>query len=1328
MGGFLQLQLSFPAAHYACRRVPIPPAILSNPRAARIFRLLSTAAVAAFAIFCVLLLVIRFVVFPRINDYRERIVATLSAELGHPVAITAIDTGWQAWNPRLTIRGFQIHDRDHALAEPVLDLPRVDLVVSWTSLPFLDLRLAQLSIDRPQLSVRRDVHGSLHVAGIEFDPEKESDDSRVTDWLLRQPSIVVSDALVTWTDELRHAPQLLLDRVQFRLEHSGGHHRFGLVGTPPAELAAPLDFRGDVTDASLRDWRIARGRFYVRLDYADIALWREWIPLPVPVDSGKGALRAWFDFAGGAPTGMVADFELADVRTRLARNLPQLDLANLAGHLDWKREPGKRQLTASGLSFTTRSDLTLAPTSFTLALTENAEGAIAGGQLAIDHLDAEPLTALSLSLPLPEGWRRDLARFAPKGSITNGKFSWSGTSDLPDVYSASGVMQRVGFAAVDGMPGTTGLSGSFDLDQFHGSLKLDSRELKVDLPKVFNAPLIFATAAGAVGWDRRSGPWRIAFDDLHFTGAPLAGSATGSWSAKEKGPGSLELAARLDGASVEEVVRAMPLVLDAGLRSWLKDSLRQGTASDVRVNVAGDLAEFPFPDNRSGKFLITFKVRGATLRFLPDWPPIEGLDAELKFEGARMTIDAARGRSLGASLGPTKADIPDLSAQYPMLTVAGDAAGPTAEFLQYIAQSPVAGWIGHATEGAAATGGGKLNLKLTLPLGKGSGAKVAGDYQFIANELRFPDVPALAKVNGKLAFSEQDLRAQDVAFEALGGPARISIGNADGQVRVTGSGTANLATLHRELGVPLLERVSGTTDWEVNLTTRGDAVAWVLSSSLQGAAIDLPAPVGKRAADVAPLQIARRALTGRPAGDQFTADYRGLLRVVAQRPGGAAAGSPDRLLLLLGGEVADTEAPVRPGVFVRGQLAELDLDQWLALYAKEKARGDVGVVTDGNSLAMNGVDLDLGKFEVFGRVLHDFKVTAQNAGEDWKLVMHGREIDGDATWEGPSARIPNGRVVARLKRFVPPGPGELHPVRSHAEPGTNAANPWPELDIESDTFVSKGRDLGKLELVAKPIGTDWRIERLALANADGRIDANGWWRVRGERQQTQIDVKVEVEDAGGYLAHYGYGETVRNAPTTIAGDLMWAGAPNEFDFPSLSGAFRMTSGAGQFTKIDPGIGKLLGVLSLQALPRRITLDFRDVFSEGFAFDDITGDFRIDNGQMHTDNLKLAGPAAAVAIKGDLDLAHETQRLTVRVQPALSSSVSAGAMVLFIANPLVGAAVGAGALLAQKMFNNPIDQMFSYDYRVTGPWVDPVVERLHGFSAPTSPFGPEASTK
>ena len=165
------------------------------PRALSITRFLSATAVAAFALFCVLLLAIRFIVFPRIEDYREQIVAKLSAELGQPVAMAGIETGWQGWNPRLTIRGVQVHDGGQPTEPALVDLPRVDLVLSWTSLPLLDLRFKQIRIDHPQLSVRRDAQGRLHVAGIEIDPERQSDDTRVTEWLLRQESIVVNDAL-----------------------------------------------------------------------------------------------------------------------------------------------------------------------------------------------------------------------------------------------------------------------------------------------------------------------------------------------------------------------------------------------------------------------------------------------------------------------------------------------------------------------------------------------------------------------------------------------------------------------------------------------------------------------------------------------------------------------------------------------------------------------------------------------------------------------------------------------------------------------------------------------------------------------------------------------------------------------------------------------------------------------------------------------------------------------------------------------------------------------------------------------------------------------------
>jgi uncharacterized protein YhdP len=228
----------------------------------------------------------------------------------------------------------------------------------------------------------------------------------------------------------------------------------------------------------------------------------------------------------------------------------------------------------------------------------------------------------------------------------------------------------------------------------------------------------------------------------------------------------------------------------------------------------------------------------------------------------------------------------------------------------------------------------------------------------------------------------------------------------------------------------------------------------------------------------------------------------------------------------------------------------------------------------------------------------------------------------------------------------------------------------------------------------------------------------------GRQQSTSFDVRIDVDDAGAFLARMGLPGGISAAPAKLVGRLSWPGTPTDFEYDALSGKLSIEVGAGQFTKLDPGMGKLLGVLSLQALPRRISLDFRDVFSEGFAFDKVTGSASIASGIMTTDNLALSGPAAKVHLAGDVDLKHETQQLSVRVQPSLSTAVSTGAgaaaVALLAANPLVGAAVGAGTLIAQKIMQDPIEQMFSYEYAVRGSWSEPVVERLA--ARPVQRFG------
>ncbi len=1300
------------------------------PLPVRLLRLAANAIVALVAVGCLVLLAVRFVAFPRIEAHREDVAAAIAKRLGQPVSIAAIVTGWDGWNPRLSVRGFTVYDRAPGGAA-VLQLPRVDLIVSWISLPLLDLRLKELAIESPRLAVRLDAEGLLHVAGIALDPAADRNDGALTDWMLRQPRIVVHDGLISWTDERRRAPQLVLDRVELRVEQESGEHHFGLTGVPPAELAGPLDLRGEFSAPSPREWRTARGRAYVRLDYADVGAWRPWLPLPIVLDRGQGALRLWFEFADGIPRALTADVELVDVRAQLGPDLPPVELAHLAGRFGGRQDEGRRVIDTRGLAFTARDGTSLPPTELHVRYDDPRDGTLAHGEFSVDRLELAPLTALAAHLPIAERWRGELAKLAPTGALRDARLAWDGPASAPASYRATAQFAGVGFAAVESAPGLSGVSGKLDASQAGGTLDVARGPLTVALPRVFVAPLAFTAAAARVSWTHADGATSVRIDEAVFANADIAGTVAGAWRSAPTGPGSVDVRAQLSRASVAPLPRYLPRQLSDTLREWLAHALVAGETSDVRLVLKGDLAEFPFPENRNGQFAVIVKARAATLDYATHWPPLRDVDAELRFEGARMTIDATRGQVLGASLDRTHVEIPDLRERPANLRVDGEVAGPTAEFLAFIAKSPVGEWINHAADSAQVTGSGRLALKFELPLNGSRATALAGDYQFTANQLRWAGAPTLTNLNGKLSFTDHDIEAHDLAAEVFGGPARLELHSGDGQVRIDASGNANVSMLHPEFDLPLVDRMKGMADWRLSLDSRPDALAWTIESPLRGVTIDLPAPLGKGTDDAVALKVVRREEQGGRA-DVLHVDYGGAARMVVHRrlaPGGA---SVDRTLVLLGTAVERPEDAALTGLSIRADVPSLNVDDWLAfqrnLETGEAGRATNGVAPPAPGLAIDRLEIEAGVLQALGRRFNELKVTGQRSGKEWRLALDGREVAGTAVWHAADAAQPNGRVVARLARLVPPRPGELVPwsgaVEAPSARAAEASNPWPAIDMTADAFFTRGRDVGRLEVLAEPVAADWRIAKLRVVNEAGRIDAAGLWR-GGAAPQTSLEVKVDVQDAGIFLQRFAMPDAIRRTPTTVEGRLAWAGAPSDFDYPSLSGAFKVRSGAGQFLKADPGVGRLLGVLSLQALPRRISLDFRDVFSEGFAFDSVAGDVRIENGVMHTDQLKLTGPAAAVDIAGDVDLARETQHLRVRVQPSLSSSVSAGAAALFIANPLIGAAVGAGTLLAQKILNQPIEQLFSYEYGVSGGWDDPLVQRL---KARTAAAWPETVTK
>jgi len=395
-----------------------------------------------------LVLVMRHVVLPGIDAYRGDIEQALGEAFARPVAIRAIDARWQGLWPSLRIQGLDIRD---AAGRSALGFDNVEVDLAWSSLWHLEPRFARLELIAPSLDIRRDTAGRLFVAGLEIDPEAEG--GGFSDWLLVQDRVVIRNAAVTWHDELRRAPPLVLSRLNVDLRNNGSRHRFGLTADPPRELAARLDIRGDFRGRDLDSLAAWRGEAYAELDYADLAGWQTWVDYPLELPRGRGGLRLWLGFDNHQMDSLTADVRLSDVALRLARDLPMLELERVDRRVAGQRLAAGYAGTVKRLTLAARGGIRVEPTDLDIHWTPGTATEPARGEANASSLDLGALGALAGHLPLERGLRQRLAAFAPQGRLDELKLAWAGDADLLRSYSFKARFADLGLNAQGTIPG-----------------------------------------------------------------------------------------------------------------------------------------------------------------------------------------------------------------------------------------------------------------------------------------------------------------------------------------------------------------------------------------------------------------------------------------------------------------------------------------------------------------------------------------------------------------------------------------------------------------------------------------------------------------------------------------------------------------------------------------------------------------------------------------------------------------------------------------------------------------------------------------------------------
>lgn len=1235
-----------------------------------------------------LLLTLRYKVLPNIEQYHEQITAAASAAIGQPLTIGKIEADWDGLRPRLLLSDVQVLDKEGHVA---LNLPRLEDTVAWTSVPTAELRFYSLVIDNPDLSVRRDTQGQWYVAGFPLTSHATDTDGS-SDWLLHQSRVVIRNGRITWQDELRAAPTLVLENVDLSIDNRYGHHRFAVRASAPQKLASRLDVRGDFDGNSFDEMNDWSGQLYTQLDYADVLAWKPWVTLPNAFKHGKGALRMWLAVAQGQLRSVDADVALAGVQARLAEDLPQIDLKELRGRIGWHQLDHGFEVVTKKLSLQMRDGFELKPTDFYLRLMSGQEDIQqSSGEIRANALRLGGFVRMMDYLPLNADVKKRWAEAEPRGQIDDLQAQWQGGFDAMTRYAVKARFDGLSMRRMDNLPGFSGLSGKVDGSDSGGTLTLDAKKLSLDAPQLFAEPVEFDTLTARLGWERNSRGLEIKLSNVELANADLAGSIYGSYQTEPKGPGYVDATVNMTRVAVRRTGLYTPVpAVNKQTRDWLQAALQDGQADRFQIRLRGDLRDFPFVGNEHGIFRLEARAKGVAMEFVKGWPLLEDAQTQLLIQGNKLEVNAVSATTAGVHLQNVRVSIPDLLNSKLLLQVSGEAADSTQRCLDYIGKSPVNGYLDGFTEGIEALGDGKLGLQLDIPLGGDAPVKVLGNYHFVNNEINLGEnIPQLRKVNGTLMFTESSVNAGDISAQILGGDAHLSVQSEKGVLLTKARGKLDLANWTPPARYPLLYRVHGSTDWSANISVQNKLVDVAVDSNLQGIVSNLPAPLAKQSGEQIPLHFEQKGIN--PRQDMLGLRYGSLVDAGFVRERGANETWNVRKARIAFGGTKSLGG--RDGIWVVGKLPQLSLEGWSGL----------GLAGGGDGSLPNiaGIDVTIDKVSGYGSTVGSLSINGSGRNGLLSLRLASRELNGDLIWQPQE----NGKLLGRFKNAML-GEGHSDTVKtvpSAADGKVKISNTqFPDVDIKVDKLSYKGRQLGKLEMTMSGADGNVLLDDLQLTNPDGVLNMSGKWQSAPE--QTQAHVRIDISDAGKILSRSGYPDSLKDGSGTLESDLHWTGAPDAFSYAKLNGAMHLKVGKGRFLKVDPGAAKLLGVLSLQSIPKRITLDFTDVFSEGFQFDSIVGDAQIVNGLLLTDNMELSGSAAKVTMSGQVDMNRETQDLKVRIMPTIGDNVS---LLSFAAGPVVG----VGVLLANKILRNPLDKLVSFEYNVSGSWADPKVEKV-----------------
>ena len=1240
----------------------------------------------------------------RAPHYQAEIKEWLHAQTGFHITFEHVSPAFRWYGPELYFDHLELRSKDdqRVLARAAGGRVAADI---WQLIRSGKLLAGRIEVDSPNISVVRLGPTRFAVASeIELGGEDSSVGSlRLSD--LPAGRLVIRHAVLSMENWNTQLPQLTLQGVDIDVRRDARELALAFRAQLPAALGGSVSFEGHARGSggvqTLAWDALAKAR--------DISFpgWHEFLPEHLGnLSSGTGA----FDIAA---LGRGATLSRADVdfgANNVVMQLPEGPVAKfdqMSGALTLTHSGDLWRLSGQRVRVARREP----ESAFDIGWQETPAGLL-NVRASATYLRAESLLPLTGLLPQKD-LRERLHEIAPSGEWTDVAIAFERAQVTePWRMHVQAKFQHAGLASVNGVPGVRGIAGSIAGNERGGQVTIDTSLAAFHWPTQFPRSVELERLKANIYWKRTAEELLIASPDWEIKthDAEIRGQVAWHQPSDDSSP-VLTLVGGIQNGNAGNARNYLPNgLIGAGALAWLNQAFIAGRLR-ASLLFQGPVRKFPFRDG-GGIFLARTTIEGMTLNYSEGWAPAENLTVAAEFRNQGMSARLLSAHIGDLQLESGEAHFPDFDSGE--LKIHAKARGDAASALVFLRASPLDAIAEHAFSNVEASGPLEASVDLFLPFRDFAHRQVLIHGRLDGASINRLGSPTKATdVAGEFDIDGGQVARADLHGQLLGGAfqvqARTPRNKPVTRTQLEFRGTVMADALCAALGVPRSMSISGQTDWRAVLKITPEPArerSLRISSTLVGFDMKLPAPLDKNAFTPLPSWVEIQwPESGAPQGSFALGTL--LSSSYALEPDPAGMRLAHASMSFGGSESGGGDAQI---LNVGGSVQRLDLGGWLRL----SAQPNDAQAKDAKPLLyyMRNAKLNVAELDYLGLAFRDVSLDLLVSERTWRITVGGPNVSGAITiptTEGSTE--PWSLQFDRLQFDVADAEDSAAGGGGANVPPDADPRGMPAIYFHAKELIWGERQFGDVTATLAKEEAGVALKSLSVTAPTFSVSAQGEWRAK-DAGLSNIKGTLTSTDVQGTLKDLGYADVIQAKSGKMEFDLTWVGAPTTAALLQTVGHVQLSMEKGQVTGLNPGAGRVMGLASIAALPRRLALDFSDLTDKGLAFDSVHGDFDLHDGNAHTDNVLLKGPAGEIGLIGRVGLKNKDYDQTAVVTGSVGNSLSIPVASTLVCGPVCGAA----ALLFTQVFKQPLKGLARGYYRITGSWDNPTVERIKSADA------------